>query len=123
FNIEYPGIPMNPDSFVAFKIGADGVEGNEFTLEAYVTETGIEVIKVRELGFYREYFKDLSVYPNPADQVLNVSYTKLVSEHVQVQLLDLSGQVILQQDVRHGYGQGFQLDVSGLTDGMYLLNF
>lgn len=123
FNIEYPGIPMDPNSFVEFEIGEGGVENNTFILEAFITETGIEVVKIKELGFHRKYFKNLQVYPVPANDFLNIKYEKLLSESVEMRILDLSGNTLYKQAMERGYTKGLQLDVSGYKDGYYLLHF
>ncbi len=122
-NIEYPGIPMDPTSFVEFTIGEGGIEDNSLTLEATVSEDGIVVELVQELGFYRQYFKDLELYPNPADQELNIRYKKLNSGEVHVQLINLQGKVLMERQVPRGFNQLLQLDISDQDPGVYLLRF
>ena len=123
FNIEYPGIPMDEDSYVEFTIGEGGIEDEVLILEATVTDDGIVVQKIERLGFYRKYFKDLNVYPNPADSYVNIAYSKLMSETVVVRLIDLEGNVVTEQLIEKGYDKELQLDVSGISGGIYLLNF
>ena len=123
FNIEYPGIPMNPESYVEFNIGNDGIENNTFFLEAFITEEGIEVVRVEELGFQRKYFKNLVVYPVPADDFLHIKYDQLMAESVQVHLMDLSGTIIHRQEIKKGYEQEIRLEVSHLSPGYYVLHF
>ncbi|MDW3196605.1 MAG: Ig-like domain-containing protein [Cytophagales bacterium] len=122
-NIEYPGIPMDPSTTIEFTVGAGGIEDNEFTLEAVVTEDGIAVELIEALGFYRQYFKDLDIYPNPADKYLNIRYEKLMSDQVKVQILNLEGRVMHEEDVRKGFNQEMQLEVDLLDPGMYLVRF
>ena len=123
FNIEYPGIPMDEDSYVEFTIGEGGIEDEELILQATVTEDGIVVEKIERLGFYRKYFQDLSVYPNPADSYVRISYGKLMSADVTVRLIDLQGNVIREQQIAKGYDQELDMDVSGISGGIYILNF
>ncbi|WP_258100002.1 LamG-like jellyroll fold domain-containing protein [Marinoscillum pacificum] len=123
FNIEYPGIPMDEDSYVEFVIGEGGIEDEVLVLQATVTEDGIVVEKIERLGFYRKYFKDLSVYPNPADNYLHISYGKLMSSNVTVRLIDLNGNVIKEQQIEKGYDKELDFDVSEITNGIYLINF
>ena len=122
-NIEYPGIPMDPSTTIEFTVGAGGIEDNEFTLEAVVTEEGIAVELIEALGFYRQYFKDLDIYPNPADKYLNIRYEKLMSNQVKVQILNLEGRVMHEEDVRKGFNQEMRLEVDLLDPGMYLVRF
>lgn len=123
FNIEYPGIPMDPDSYVEFTVGEGGIEEEVLVLQATVTEDGIVVEKIERLGFYRKYFKDLSVYPNPAQDYLKIAYSKLMSASVTVLLMDLEGQVLKEQKIKKGYNQELNMDVSDISGGIYLLNF
>ena len=122
-NIEYPGIPMNPNSFIEFEIGEGGIEDNELTLAAIVTEEGISVELVLATGHYRDYFKDLELYPVPANKVLNIRYEKLMSDRVKVQMVNLQGRIVLEKDVAKGFNQTMTLDVEHLETGMYLLRF
>ncbi|MDW3196736.1 MAG: T9SS type A sorting domain-containing protein [Cytophagales bacterium] len=122
-NIEYPGIPMDPNTFIEFEVGANGMEDNVLELEATITEEGIAVELVEELGFLRNYFKDLSIYPNPVTNELNISYEKLMSKHVSVQLLNLQGQLMLERKVQQGLEQRMELDMSDFDTGIYLLRF
>ena len=114
---------MDPDSYVEFTIGEGGIEDEVLVLEAEVTEDGIVVQKIERLGFYRKYFKDLSVYPNPANDYLQVSYSKLMSSSVEVRLIDLEGQIVSSQLIEKGYDKDLTIDVSGVSGGIYLLNF
>ena len=123
FNIEYPGIPMDEDSYVEFVIGEGGIEDEVLVLQATVTEDGIVVEKIERLGFYRKYFKDLNVYPNPADNYLRISYGKLMSSNVTVRLIDLNGNVIKEQQIEKGDDKELDFDVSEITNGIYLINF
>ncbi|MFY0605218.1 MAG: cadherin domain-containing protein [Cyclobacteriaceae bacterium] len=121
-NIQYPGIPMDPDSFLEFEI-TDDKEQDGFVLAATVTEDGIFVELIEELGFYIDYFKNLNVYPNPANELVNISYEKLRSDNVQAILTSLDGKEVMAIDVAKGYGRSVQLDTSELPEGLYLLRF
>jgi len=122
-NIEYPGIPMDPNSFIEFEVGAGGLENNTLELEATVDENGIGVELIEELGFYRHYFKDLELYPNPVDQELNIRYSKLLSQDVRVQLINLEGRLIKEERVQSGYYQQMTMDTSEVEEGIYIVRF
>lgn len=121
-NIQYPGIPMDPNSFIEFEISEDE-ENAGFELAATVTEDGIFVEVVEKLGFYRKYFKDLRVYPVPADDVVNIEYGRLNSDSVRVRVMDLQGRTVHTEDLQKGQNRRLQLDVRDLTGGIYLLDF
>ncbi len=122
-NIEYPGIPMDTTSYLEFEIGEGGLEESTLTLEATVADEGIAVELVEALGILRQYFKDLEVYPNPADKELNVRYKKLMSSDVKAQLLNLSGQVMLEEEIHQGLNKEMKINVEGFDEGIYLLRF
>ncbi|MEQ8240950.1 MAG: Ig-like domain-containing protein, partial [Cyclobacteriaceae bacterium] len=123
FNIEFPGIPMDPNSFVEFEIGGDGFDANNFKLEAFITEGGIEVTRVEALAIYEQYFRALDVYPIPAKDFINIKYDRLLADDVEVRLIDLEGKMISHQKLQTGWNQQYQLDVSEIPDGFYLLHF
>jgi hypothetical protein len=61
-----------------------------------------------------EDFPTVEVYPNPATDYLNVNTkTKGIA-----QISDLTGTIVWQADLT---GRPFQINVSGLTNGIYLL--
>ncbi len=120
-SIEYPGIPMDPNSFIEFKIGEGGLEQTSLTLEATVDETGIEVQLINILTVAKEYFTEIDVYPNPADRDLNISYKGLNSDDVAAQLVDLQGRLIMEHPLVRSMESVMTLDVSAVKRGIYLL--
>lgn len=62
------------------------------------------------------------VYPNPADDLLNVNFTSEKSEVVTIEILDLQGRVLLSQQStasQNGTNQ-VALSTTGLAQGAYL---
>jgi hypothetical protein len=123
FFVEYPGIPLDESSFVQFDVGEAGISENEFKLAATISETGIFVELIEELGVINKYFKDLLIYPNPSNDLLNISYRHLTTDAVSVQLLDVSGAVLYEADLSKGYDRDLHLDVGDYKEGMYILRF
>ncbi|MEQ8240951.1 MAG: T9SS type A sorting domain-containing protein [Cyclobacteriaceae bacterium] len=123
FNIEFPGIPMDPDSFVEFEIGASGFDATNFKLEAYITENGIEVERVPPLGTFDDYFNELQVYPIPAVNKLNIKYDLKSDQAVDIVLTDLSGKVVLNKSAEAKSVSALQLDISAFKNGVYVLRF
>jgi len=121
-NIQYPGIPMDPDSFVEFEI-EEGKEDTQLTLEAVVTEDGIVVTLVNVLSTFRKYFKNLNVYPNPVADQLNINYDRLLSKDVRMRLVDVQGKQVIDMAIEKGYQQQLELNVQSLKPGMYYLYF
>lgn len=123
-NIQYPGIPMDPTSFVDFSLGGGaGLEQNKLSLEALVTETAIVVTKVKETGIYLSYFKNLEVYPNPADKFVTIRYEKLVKGDVVAELMDLNGNQLMFKDLKDRSRGNEKLNTTSLRDGVYILRF
>jgi len=123
FNIEFPGIPMDPDSFVEFEIGGNGFDANNFKLEAFITANGIEVTRVDLLSIYDQGFKSLSIYPNPAKDYLTIAYDRLLSSDYIVEIHNLQGKLIHQEKLTDGFEQEVEIPVSHLEDGIYLATF
>ena len=61
---------------------------------------------------------NLQVYPNPAQDLLNVNLPKEIGQ-AMLTVVDLSGRVLLQETTS---GMDSQLEVSHLSSGMYFLN-
>jgi hypothetical protein len=65
---------------------------------------------------------ELNVYPNPARQNLLISYPSVKAAGVELRIFDLTGRELLTKKVNATPGQNqFQLNVSTLTPGSYLL--
>lgn len=61
-----------------------------------------------------------NLYPNPVDDKLHLSWTNVACDACELELLDVTGRVIQKQIIESASGN-MQLDVSGLTKGMYLV--
>jgi Leucine-rich repeat (LRR) protein len=121
-NIQYPGIPMDPDSFIEFEISEEEEEDG-YELAATVFEDGIQVEVVEELGWVIDYFKELNVFPNPADDKLSITYQKLNNKNVMYQLTNLSGQVVREGEMVKGHRQAVEIDTEEVENGLYILRF
>jgi hypothetical protein len=62
----------------------------------------------------------LKLYPNPARELLYVNLGESPEKLGEIQVVDLSGKRVLEYSVQAGV-QIQQLDISSLTDGMYLI--
>ncbi|MEQ8552687.1 MAG: T9SS type A sorting domain-containing protein [Cyclobacteriaceae bacterium] len=122
FNVEYPGIPMDEESFVEF-VFEDGSEDNLLVLEVLITDEKVSVIKVEQLGFFKKYFDGLEVYPNPADDYLKITYEQMNTDQVTVELMNLSGKVLETRQAQTRGKNEIEFNVSGYKNGIYLLHF
>jgi len=112
---------------------ADGATGNvEFELRAWrtygssdcntdynrvVAGTWTVTVTLSELLGTKNFTKnDFAIYPNPADDVLNISGKEMISE---IALYNLLGQQVLHQNGLNA--KETQLSTSGLPSGKYVL--
>ncbi len=123
-NIQYPGIPVDPSSYVDFQLGGGaGLAQNRISLEALATSESIVITKVEETGIYLSYFKDLEIYPNPADKFVTIKYDYLVKGKVVAELMDLNGNSLKSTKLTVGKKSTQLLDVSEFQNGIYVLRF
>lgn len=68
-------------------------------------------------------FESLSVYPNPATNNVNINFALKDNKTVKVELFDLSGQSIFQDEYQDIRDKQTSIDLSALASGTYLLKF
>lgn len=108
---------MVPGKYAISLMGYNGFGMRTLTKEKYITvlpkTTGIESTA---------HTASIAVYPNPATEVLTV-YTGEASagSNVQVSITNMHGQNVLSEKVPQGTKQK-NLDVSGLSSGMYIIS-
>ena len=126
---------QNLDHFV---IGTDGgYAGNNqfslsYTIGEIVTELGSDSVNNIDLtqGFQQAYISivstenhiaeiDISVFPNPAVNYLNVNISDL-SKVKTYAMYDMSGKLLLQQEI---ISNQFEVSFSNFSSGNYLLIF
>jgi len=66
--------------------------------------------------------RSLHIYPNPARNTFYVNLGAITEYYGRIELLDMSGKVVLAENVPAGY-QIFQLDIEHLNRGMYILQW
>lgn len=64
----------------------------------------------------------ISLYPNPARDIIFLNLGKAAEEQGMIKVMDLSGRMVLKADMKPGHSIR-QLDISNLSDGVYLLNW
>lgn len=105
-NVAYTGAWNVYPFFNSGNIIVSNIDGNFF------------VIRSSSLGAYDLEPTDFAVFPNPTSNVLNIS-----SEAGTINTVDVSnmlGQVVIQQSMDSA--NSAQIDLSGLTSGIYLVN-
>lgn len=71
-----------------------------------------------------EFDVELNMYPNPTDGNAFVNFSSEKSESAQLRLLDITGKMVLQENVNINSGENqLNLDFSQLTEGVYIMFF
>lgn len=63
----------------------------------------------------------LSVYPNPTSQVLNVTFVKEKESSNTIKLINIVGQTIFYKNIAKNYGANEIINISGFAKGTYIL--
>lgn len=72
-------------------------------------------------GIHSNYsLPDINVYPMPATNYLNVISNRTIQK-CKLKLFDLSGREITQNVTIKSIGNGWQIDISNLSNGLYVL--
>ena len=64
----------------------------------------------------------MTLYPNPAQEYVYLSLGKPAANQGQITVMDLSGRQVLEADIISGHSIR-QLDISSLSEGVYLVNW
>ena len=100
-------------------VGADTLYPYNFTLVDINCSgtTGINNLNKNNLS--------LNVYPNPASDVVKFTTTFAKASKVDVRIMDITGRVVNTVNLGNvtAGSQTFSIDVSGLTNGSYMLEF
>jgi Leucine-rich repeat (LRR) protein len=121
-NIQYPGVPMDQSSDILLTLGTQ-TDFNKISVEALVKPEGIVVKEVASTGIKAPFLRDLNVYPNPGDDIINLDYfVRRKVESLNMRVTDMTGRELMLQGLPYGHGpQRTAMDISGLTPGMYIL--
>lgn len=82
------------------------------------TDTFITTININVLGIGQANSTIASLTPNPAGSVLSVSF---VGQADRIDVLDLMGHIITSRSIAPASGNRLQLDLSGLSAGVYFI--
>ncbi|MEO5571552.1 MAG: FG-GAP-like repeat-containing protein [Bacteroidia bacterium] len=84
---------------------------------ACLTSVGIKNIESQNKDFFR-----VSIYPNPADNILSFNYTVLLPSQIKVSIINPEGKSILTKQVKSKMGNNLEsLDIKYLASGAYTL--
>ena len=88
-----------------------------FSEPVFLRFATLEMVRIKENPVYF----GIDVFPNPADTWLYVEFDEIVKKPFDISLTNLLGQVSLKKTVDLGFSNGFNIDVSNLKTGLYVL--
>lgn len=115
-NIQYPGYPMDENSFVTVPIG-NALQA-EVRVEAFVEAGKITVRQLIITGIMSKEGYKADVYPNPSSDFIEVTFGS-VSAYREVGMFDTMGKKISSAGASDTH---VSLDIRSLPKGNYLLN-
>ena len=75
---------------------------------------------VGQTGIENSVFKDINLYPNPANNTLNIEISTTEDNEVEVNIINMIGQIVLTKNTSvFGNTAKINIDVSRLSDGVY----
>ncbi|MEL7534295.1 MAG: T9SS type A sorting domain-containing protein, partial [Bacteroidota bacterium] len=75
---------------------------------------------LREGGFAERLDPELRIYPNPANDELNLDFGQALADDLQIRLLDMQGRPVQQRSLNPGKAF-YKVDLQKLSAGMYYL--
>jgi len=108
------------DFRVRFQFEADG--GNNFFLDdinLYQGEPSDDIVLV---GLDEENMGDFNLYPNPADDALNIQFDQKEGGPTTIVITDVSGKQVMEQNIVSAKGDNLViLDTQSLSPGVYMV--
>ena len=97
-----------------------------FMVDGFANATGVFSIGIKSVVIigvseFESNIHSLTVFPNPANEVLNINYSFAHDENVTFQLMDPTGRVLLTES-NSGIKNGLKtINVKSINSGIYLL--
>jgi hypothetical protein len=114
-NLQYPGYPMDPNSFITIPIGS-GLQ-SQVNVQANVVNTKIIVKKLIITGILEHEQYSVNLFPNPAVEFVKVQF-KNESASRKITLFDERGKVISSHTADN---VETTMNVSELAKGFYII--
>jgi len=123
-SVEIPGLPMDPNSFIEFRLGSGAGLRSSLDLRAVIETEVIQVFDETIVGFDDQRLGALQLYPNPANQQVQVSVQGNLTNEYQVSIVDMYGKEVYNSARQPSFDQGnaYMIDVGNLKGGLYLVN-
>lgn len=107
--VQYDGANYIIDGVV---VGTNGTDEEGFSLNVY-SQTWLSIDEAN-------LSEELSLFPIPAKEELNIAFNSELNSEVQITVMDLSGRLVHDEQIYFSGSQN-RLDISELSNGMYVL--
>lgn len=89
-------------------------EADGFEMEYLTGQSGIEM---------NSNLQNVTVFPNPAKEYLNVKFETEEAENIAFKVFDVTGKVVYTEEMHHNGGMfQHQFNISNLSEGFYMMN-
>jgi len=117
--IEYPGIPINEESFTEFEVGNNPNE-DDFEVLVTVFEDGILIEQQNVVNVGDDISDNFTIYPNPAANDLFIKSP--IGENVLLEIIDLKGIIVYSARLESKYSEELnRLDITNVASGIYVV--
>ena len=105
-------------SFILFACSGSDDEG----VSLRIVNKDAVTLSVIQIAFVGYEFKNLniSIFPNPATDLIAIQVAGLVEEDLEIELVDLSGKIVSTSKISKGSTIAY-FDVQTVYDGIYLV--
>ncbi|MFI5141597.1 MAG: T9SS type A sorting domain-containing protein, partial [Bacteroidia bacterium] len=95
-------------------VTANGISSDSTVFVYSPCTIGIQKIENKNVS-------NLNIYPNPANELVNVSFTTKDGGNCSLKVLDIFGRIITQETVQSTVGDNnYMLNLNGITGGVYI---
>ena len=126
--LQLSSLPSN-ETFIshtqnALKANSVTVSSNSFTIEVPALSTTAVLLKAAVTGIsnHKDRLPELNVYPNPANDVLNIDLKLGLTESAEIVISDLMGRRIKHTVANFDGFSPVSIDISELKEGVYFLS-
>jgi len=108
--------------------GADTEDINSLLPAQYTVvitnQLGCEFTETYTVDFVNNIFDakdiEISIYPNPANDLINIDYNLLKTDHAQIFITDITGKILTQSSVNQAKGIEI-INIDNLKSGIYFI--
>ncbi|SDW85206.1 Por secretion system C-terminal sorting domain-containing protein [Lutibacter oricola] len=107
----------NESYYVSQSIDQTSVIGT-FTKNGYTIRQGFQQPKYN-IGSSNNFNLNATVYPNPFNHSVNISFTDTITDSINITITDMSGRTL--KSIKHKASQKIELHLEYLSSGIYIL--